>query len=126
MTAKRILNVKVGEPIDASLGRAAAAMEALERGERAKPYFGIGFESIGQMLAVFTPKRWDLLAALHDAGPVTIAELARRIKRDYKNVHNDIDRLIEWQAVEKDKQGRVFAPYDEIVVDVRMPEGRAA
>ena len=126
MTAKRILNVKVGEPIGASLGRAAAVMEALERGERAKPYFGIGFESIGQMLAVFTPKRWDLLAALRDTGPVSIAELTRQVKRDYKNVHNDIDRLIEWQTVEKDEQGRVFAPYDEIVVDVRMPEGRAA
>lgn len=124
--SKRVLNVKVAEPIEAGLDRAAAVMEALERGEKAKPYFGIGFQDIGHMLAVFTPKRWDLLAALREIGPVTIAELARHANRDYKNVHNDIDRLIEWHAVEKDGQGRIFAPYDEVLVDVRMPEGRAA
>lgn len=123
---KRILNVKVGERIEASLDRAAAVMEALDHGERPKPYFGIGFQDVSQMLAVFTPKRWDLLATLRELGPVTIAELARQVKRDYKNVHNDINKLIDWQAVEKDAQGRISAPYAEIVVDVRMPEGRAA
>jgi predicted transcriptional regulator len=126
MTTKRVLNVKVGEPIEASLGRAANFMETLERGERARPYFGIGFENMGQMLAVFTPRRWELLAAMRDTGPATTAALARHVRRDYKNVHNDIDRLVEWQAVEKDAQGLVFAPYDEIVVEVRMPVGRAA
>ncbi len=124
MTSKRVPNVKVGEPIESSLGRAASTMEVLQRGERAKPYYRIGFENMGYLLAVFTPKRRDLLAALRDSGHVTIAGLGRHVKRDYKNVHNDIDRLIEWHAVEKDARGRVFAPYDEFVVDVRMPAGR--
>ena len=30
------------------------------------------------------------------------------------------------QAIEKDKQNRVVAPYTEIVVDIRLPQGRAA
>lgn len=124
--SERILNVKVGEPIEAGLDRAAQVMTALERGKKATPYFGIGFADMGQMLAVFTPRRWDLLAALRAAGAVSIAELARRVGRDYKNVHNDIERLIEWQTVEKDEAGRVFAPYAEIRVDVRLPSGRAA
>lgn len=122
----RILNVKVGEPVEAGLDRAAQVMTALERGRKPTPYFGIGFADMGQMLAVFTPRRWDLLAALRAAGAVTIAELARRVGRDYKNVHGDIERLIEWQTVEKDEQGRIFAPYAEIRVDVRLPSGRAA
>ena len=90
------------------------------------PYFGVGFSDIGQLFAVFTPRRWDLLAALREGGPMTIAELARRLKRDYKNVHSDVEKLTEWQAVEKDEQKRVVAPYSEIVVDVRLPQGRAA
>jgi predicted transcriptional regulator len=57
---------------------------------------------------------------------MTIAELARHVRRDYKNVHGDVEKLIEWQAVEKDAQGRISAPYDEIVVDVRLPQKRAA
>lgn len=123
---ERILNVKVGDPLAASLALASMTMEALEQGKPVAPYFGIGFADVGQLFAVFTPKRWDLLAALREAGPMTIAELARHVRRDYKNVHGDVEKLIEWQAVEKDDQGRIAAPYDEIVVDVRLPQKRAA
>jgi predicted transcriptional regulator len=123
---ERILNVKVGEPLESSLARATQTMEALERGETPQPYFGVGFSDIGQLFSVFTPRRWDLLAVLRENGPMTIAALARRLKRDYKNVHSDVAKLCEWQAIEKDEKNRVVAPYSEIVVDVRLPHGRAA
>lgn len=122
----RILNVKVGEPLAATLAKASKTMAALEQGKPVTPYYGIGFSDVGQLLAVFTPKRWDLLAALREVGPMNIAELARHLRRDYKNVHGDIEKLLEWQAVEKDDQDRYVAPYDEIVVDVRLPQKRAA
>ncbi|MHB1590535.1 MAG: HVO_A0114 family putative DNA-binding protein [Sulfuricella sp.] len=124
--SERILNVKVGEGIETGLAHAAQVMEALDHGEKVAPYFGVGFDDISQMFAVFTPRRWDLLAALREGGPMTIAELARRVNRDYKNVHGDVEKLIEWLAVEKNEQGRVHAPYAEIVVDVRLPSRRAA
>lgn len=123
---ERILNVKVGARTEDNLARAAAVMAALERGEETPPYFGVGFQNAGQMLAVFTPKRWELLATLREGGAMTIAELARRLGRNYKNVHTDVEKLVEWLAVEKDEQGRISAPYSEIVVDVRLPERVAA
>jgi hypothetical protein len=46
--------------------------------------------------------------------------------RHYKDVHNDCERLIEWMAIEKNENGLVFAPYDEIVVDMKLPDRRAA
>ena len=73
----RILNVKVGIRPEENLERAANMMATLERGEESIPYFGVGFQNAGQMLAVFTPKRWELLAALREGGPMTIAELAQ-------------------------------------------------
>ena len=124
--SERILNVKVGEPLESSLDRATQTMESLSRGDTPTPYFAVGFSDIGQFFAVFTPRRWDLIAALREEGPMTIAELARRLKRDYKNVHNDVTKLIEWQAVEKDEQNCVVAPFSEILVDIRLPIGRAA
>lgn len=124
--SERILNVRVGESLGDALGQAARTMEALEQGASVAPYYGIGFADVGQLFAVFTPKRWDLLAALRESGPLTIAELARTLERDYKNVHGDVDKLLEWHALEKDDQGRIVAPYDEIVVDVRLPQKRAA
>jgi hypothetical protein len=41
-------------------------------------------------------------------------------------VHGEVERLTEWQVVDKDEKGIVFTPYSRIVVDVRLPQGQAA
>lgn len=125
-TSNQILNVTVGESLREAGARAAATMKAVARGEKVQPHFGVNFEQIGQMLAAFTPKRWELIAALRQAGPLTVAELARRLGRDYKNVHTDVNQLIEWMAVERGDDGRVNVPWSEIVVDMKLPERVAA
>lgn len=125
-TNDSILHLTVGEPMAASLARAAAAMNTAKQGKCQQPYFGAGFDDVGEMFSVFTPKRWELIGALREGGAMTVAELARQLKRDYKNVYNDCERLIEWMAIEKDESGLVFAPYCEIVVDMKLPDRRAA
>lgn len=124
--AKQVLRVTFGGDARESLLRAARTMEAIERGRKIAPHAEIGFEDMGQMLGVLTPKRWELLAVLRESGPMSVAALARKLGRDYKNVHGDVEKLIEWMAVERDDAGRVFAPFAEIVVDVRLPAGEAA
>ena len=123
MTAKkRVLNVKVGESVQEAGARAASAMKAVQRGQSAASYFGVSFTQIGQMLAAFTPKRWELIAMLREAGPLSVAELARRLARNYKSVHTDVAQLIEWMAVERGDDGLVSVPWSEIVVDMKLPE----
>ncbi len=124
--SENILTIKVGTGIQSSLALAQQMMECLELGEEPSPYFGVGFKDMSQMLSIFTPKRWELLATLREQGAMNIAELARVLQRDYKNVHNDVERLMEWLAIERDAQGKVFTPYAEIVVDVHLPQQRAA
>ncbi|MBJ6611968.1 MAG: hypothetical protein JG718_16550 [Candidatus Thiothrix moscowensis] len=124
--SERILTIKVGSGIQSSLALAQQMMERLDIGEEPAPYFGVGFKNVSQMLSVFTPKRWDLLAALREHGAMSIAELARTLQRDYKNVHNDVERLMEWLAIERDANGKIFTPYSEIVVDVHLPQQKAA
>lgn len=124
--AARVLHVRVGQTLGEAAARAAAAMKAVEAGEPVPPYFGAGFSEIGQMLAVFTPKRWELIAALREVGPATVAELARRVQRHYKNVHGDVNVLIEWMAIERGVDGRVSVPWSEIVLDMKLPERLAA
>ena len=127
MTAgHQVLNVTVGESLRDAGARAAATMRSIARGEKVQPHFGINFEQIGQMLAAFTPKRWELIAALREAGPLTIAELARRLDRDYKNVHTDVNQLIDRMAVARGDDGRVSVPWSGIVVDMKLPERAAA
>lgn len=123
---QNILTIKVGTSVQSSLALAQQMLERLEVGEEPAPYFGVGFKNVSQMLSVFTPKRWDLLATLREHGAMSIAELARTLQRDYKNVHNDVERLMEWLAIERDANGKIFTPYSEIIVDVHLPQQKAA
>jgi predicted transcriptional regulator len=129
MTAQQndpVLNVRVGEDWRASMRRARATLHALEEGKKPKPHFSVGYADMGQLLAVFTPKRWVLLGELRALGPLTVAELARRLGRDYKNVHTDVAALHDWLAVERLDDGRVRVPWSEIVVDLKLPPQRLA
>lgn len=121
---KRVLHINAGEAAEASIARARHAMEALQAGRAVEPYFGVGFASMADMLAVFTPRRLELLATLRERGPMRVAGLARALGRDYKNVHGDVAALAEWLAVERGDDGRVSVPWDEI--DVRLPLVRVA
>ena len=113
------LHIHVGEPMVATLDRAKIAMQAIARGETPEPYFGVGFESLPQLMTTFTPRRWELISHLRQAGPLSIAELARRLHRNDKNVHEDVSALMQWETIRCDEQGRVFVPWDEI--DLRLP-----
>lgn len=126
LPSKAVLNVTVGESVAGSLARARSAMETLQRGKTPQPHFGVGFAQVGQMLAVFTPKRWELIATLRESGPLRTADLARKLRRDYKNVHTDVTALAEWLAVERMDDGRVNVPWSEIVVDLKLPRRLAA
>ena len=121
-----VLHVKVGESLLDSGRRAASVMKALQAGERADPYFAVSFVELGQMLAAFTPRRWELIAALRETGRLTIAELARKLGRNYKNVHTDVSQLIEWMAVERGEDGRVGVPWSEISIEMKLPQRLAA
>lgn len=124
--SEHILTIKVGAGIQSSLTLAQQILERLEISEEPTPHFGVGFKNVSQMLSVFTPKRWDLLATLRAHGTMSIAELARLLQRDYKNVYNDVEHLMEWLAIERDANGKIFTPYSEIVVDVHLPQQKVA
>ncbi len=78
------------------------------------------------MFAAFTPKRWQLIVALREAGPLTVADLARQLGRNHKNVHADVQELIEWMAVERGDDGRVSVPWSAIVVGMKFEQRVAA
>jgi predicted transcriptional regulator len=126
MPTSEVLHVTVGETLAQAAQRTARTMQALQDGQPAAPYFGISFGEIGQLLGVFTPRRWELIAALRETGPLTIAALARRLGRNYKNVHSDVVQLMEWMAVERGEDGQVNVPWAEIVVDMKLPQRQAA
>lgn len=122
-----VLHVRVGTQVLAeSLRNFTRAAEAAQAGIALAPHFSVGFEEMGQMLAAFTPKRWELMAELRRAGPSSVRALAQRLGRDYKNVHGDVAALEQWMAVQRLPDGRVHVPWAEVVMDMRLPELEAA
>ena len=95
-------------------------MQAWKTGKPAQPVNRLSFESMSGFSKAFTPKRWEMLQALKKQGKQNIRQLSQSLKRDYKNVHTDIQSMLELGLVEKDGDGLVFVPWDEIETHLRL------
>lgn len=80
--------------------------------------YHLGFADAGQLLAELPPRRLDTLRAIKRQGPSSIYAIAKGLGRNYSNVHADVQKLIEHALVEKDDTGRVFVPWEDVVVRV--------
>ena len=77
----------------------------------------IGFPSVELLWKMLTPKRWELLRALTGTGPISIREAARRVGRDVKSVHGDVQGLLAAGVFDRTDDGRIVFPYDAVHVD---------
>ena len=77
----------------------------------------ISFASIDLLWKILTPKRWAMLRSIAGAGPLSIREIARRVRRDVKSVHGDVQALLNAGVLDRAEDGRILFPYDEIHVD---------
>lgn len=85
-----------------------------------KPIERVYFENIYAVTRILTPKRLTALKTLHDNGPVSIRALAKLLKRDYKNVHQDIAVLSGIGLVDKNEEGLYTAPFDRIHLEIPL------
>ena len=90
-------------------------VQAWDTGETSGPR--ISFATPALLFKVLTGKRWELLNAMAGAGPMTIREAARRVGRDVKAVHGDINALLNAGILQKTDRGRIVFPFDAIHVD---------
>ncbi|MDD5168429.1 MAG: hypothetical protein PHN75_06400 [Syntrophales bacterium] len=77
----------------------------------------ISFASPELLWKVLTAKRWELLKVLCGAGPVSIREAARRVKRDVKAVHGDIVALLGAGLLVRTENGAIEFPYNAVKVE---------
>jgi predicted transcriptional regulator len=79
----------------------------------------ISFASAELLWRTLTRKRWELLRAMTAQGPMSIREAARRVGRDVKAVHADVQALIRAGVIDRTEAGVVF-PYDAVHVDFML------
>ncbi|GMV60649.1 MAG: hypothetical protein AMXMBFR72_37350 [Betaproteobacteria bacterium] len=77
----------------------------------------IAFATPELLWKVLTAKRWELLKALCGAGPVSIREAARRVGRDVKAVHGDVQALLDAGLLVRAEGGGVEFPFDAVKVE---------
>lgn len=128
MSKHRGVRVGVKSP-EAALAEAARVWKRAEKGHvPRKPVEGVYFADFVTMARVLTPRRLDLLLALQAGGKMTVRALAHHLKRDYKNVHGDVQRLKQTGLIETEN-GHVHVPWKTIrfeTVLTARPTRRAA
>lgn len=110
---QRIVTIGVSS-LEEKMTRAKAAFKGKYQGRR------LSFISVDLMWKILTPKRWEIIRAMTGAGPLSIREVARRVKRDVKAVHGDITALIKAGIINKTNEGKVEFPYDRVHVDFEI------
>jgi len=99
-----------------------AALRAAGRRGQARAYRGevLNFESPDVFFSCLSEKRWALVRALQGQGEMAVRELARRVGRDVKRVHEDVRVLAELGLVERSESGGVSCPFSEVHIDMDL------
>jgi len=116
----RKLEIRIGAAADA-LDRFEAAWNRLAEGRAMRPLEVLSFTDLPLLLRTLSPARWVLLEKLHQDGALSIYELAKRLQRDYKNVHTDVTQLAALGLVERRGDGRVAVAWDLLRAEFRLP-----
>ncbi|HVY16288.1 MAG TPA: transcriptional regulator [Rhodopila sp.] len=93
-------------------------MAAAFRGEPVCAF--IGFATVELLWTVLTAKRWAILRAMTGQGEMTIREIARRVDRDVRAVHGDVQALLVAGVLDRAGSGGVVFPYDAVHVDFTL------
>ena len=103
-----------------SLDETFETVREVWRTGRRQPAARINFATAELLWQVLTAKRWEILQAMCGQGPLTIRDIARRVYRDVKPVHADVQALLRAGVLDKTEQGRAVFPYDTIHVDFTL------
>lgn len=61
-----------------------------------------------------------MMSALLGEGEMPVRELARRLGRDVKRVHEDAGVLVELGLIERTAGGGLLCPYTDVHMDMHM------
>ncbi len=121
------MEAKMKRKIEVTVGGLSGALDRFERawqqgvaGKARGAEVRLTFENLPVLLKNLTPARWTLLETLRRDGPLSINELARRLKRNCKNVHTDVSRLIDLGLIGRLADQRVAVVWDIVVAEMRL------
>lgn len=87
------------------------------RSGKAQESARISFAAPELLWQVLTAGRWELLKALCGAGPVSLREAARRVRRDVEAVDGDVEALLSAGLLSRAAGGGVEFPFEAVKVE---------
>jgi len=106
---------------DETLSRVKRAVKRIEAGlPPDQPVHRLTFTSQTHLFKTLSPKRMDLIRFLKKQGPLSCRQLSIKLRRAYANVHDDIKSLLLLGLVKKDSDSKLFVPWDEINISLKL------
>ncbi len=121
----KVKKIDIGiKGLQESLKDFADTWKKVEAGKKTTKQEGIYFDSIDTLRAVLTNKRLLVLRTIRERHPASIYELAKILKRDIKNVNQDLALLsdvglVTLEKTETDKKRIVpHVDYNKILLKI--------
>ena len=83
----------------------------------------VNFQDETRIQRVLTPRRLELIRSLMEAPAESIRDLADRLDRDIRQVHDDVQLLNEYRIVQFEEEGgakKPFVPYETVTIEVEL------
>lgn len=109
------------KPFEATAADTVARAERWDGGE-AVPHV-VNFQDASRLQRVLTPRRLELVRSLMNAPADSIRDLADRLDRDVRQVHDDVTLLGEYRIVHFEADGsakRPVVPYETVRIEVEL------
>ncbi len=113
--------IEVGTSLRQALAEVGTAWKAAVAGQPVEASDTLCFVDWEALVAVLTPKRFDLIRHLRREPADSIRALARALKRDYKNVHADVMALEALGLIRRDPDsGKITAELDQVASIIKF------
>lgn len=97
---------------------AKEVMKKVMRGEKVEKSEALVFESVDDFRSLITPQRMRLLKLIHKHNPKSIYRLAKIARRDYANVHRDVEILERFDFLER--ENKKLESCDLIKIEIKV------
>jgi len=114
-------NIKVGIATEEQVNKEFInAWHRARKGEISVPEERCYFLEPTTFFSVLSKRRIALLQHLRAHGVSSIRNLSKMLKRDYKNVHQDVHLLKKAGLISMDDSQKIFVPWDTINAEIPL------
>lgn len=113
-------------PVDEAFEDAKKSFAAAMSGQAVSDPFSLTFPDVESLAkTMFGTGRLQIINAMTGAGPMSIRALSRRIERDFRGVHRDVQALLNAGVLDHDESGGIVFPYSAIRFDFTLGQEAA-